>query len=216
VKTTIATTLALVFALAMVGLAPRAAAQGRLKSYVEVKGGLYSPSSTFALSNLNLENSLKSDTRTGVNGELAFGHYFLPTLALEMGIGYFRGKGSLDTPSPRTMNFNVIPVVLSAKALIPAGRVDPYAAAGVGIYFTKFESTDNGSNFSGSSTLGLHAGAGVNVNITPTVFVGAEGRYVTANPSFGGEKIRLNDTEYALNGFKLNGFTTTLAVGYSF
>jgi len=56
----------------------------------------------------------------------------------------------------------------------------------------------------------------VNVSVTPVVFVGVEGRYVSANPSFGDQKIKLNDTEYALNGFKLNGFTTTLAVGYRF
>lgn len=56
----------------------------------------------------------------------------------------------------------------------------------------------------------------MNVNITQRAFVGVEGRYVWANPSFSGQKIKLNDTEYALNGFKLNGFTTTLALGFSF
>jgi hypothetical protein len=62
----------------------------------------------------------------------------------------------------------------------------------------------------------MHTGTGVNVNITPNAFLGVEGRYVWANPSFGGQKINLNNTEYALNGFKLNGFTTTLALGFSF
>jgi hypothetical protein len=44
----------------------------------------------------------------------------------------------------------------------------------------------------------------------------AEWRYVCANPSFGDKKIRLNGTDYALNGFKLNGFTTTLDLGFGF
>jgi len=114
------------------------------------------------------------------------------------------------------MTFNVIPITLTAKALIPVGPVDPYGEIGLGAYFTRFDVTDNGATFSGSSTLGLHAGAGVNVNISPMVFIGVEGRYISANPSFGGQNIKLNDTQYAINGFKLNGFTTTLAVGYSF
>ena len=75
---------------------------------------------------------------------------------------------------------------------------------------------DNLNTFSGTTTFGLHTGAGVNVNITQKAFVGVEGRYVWANPSFGDQRIKLNDTEYALNGFKLNGFTTTLGLGFNF
>jgi outer membrane protein W len=216
VKTIIPATLALLLALAISGLASRALAQGGLGSYLEAKGGLYSPSATFTLNNIDLETGLRSDTRTGVNGELAIGHFFLPTLAGELGIGYFKGDGSIDTAPPRSMDFNVIPVVATAKAFIPMGRVNPYAEAGLGVYFTSFDASDNGASFSGTSTLGLHAGAGVNVNVSRVVFLGLEGRYVSANPSVGDQKIKLNDAEYALNGFKLNGFTTTLGVGYNF
>ena len=56
----------------------------------------------------------------------------------------------------------------------------------------------------------------MNVNITQSAFIGVEGRYVWADPSFGDEEIKLNDTEYSLDGFALNGFTTTLVLGYSF
>ena len=114
------------------------------------------------------------------------------------------------------MDFNVIPVIVSAKALIPVGPVDPYGELGIGAYFTKFNVSDNLNTFNGTTTFGLHAGAGLNVNISPNAFIGVEGRYVSANPSFGDQKIKLNDTEYALNGFKLNGFTTTVALGFSF
>ncbi len=208
--------LCLLLMTAIAGFASSASAQGRLRTYVELKGGIYSPSATFSLRNVDVETTLDSATRTGVNGELAIGHYFLPTVALELGAGYFKGRGSFQAATPREMRFNVIPVVLTAKALIPIGPVDPYGEVGLGAYFTRFDVADNASTFSGSSTLGLHAGAGLNVAISPVVFVGVEGRYVSANPSFGDQKIRLNDTEYTLNGFKLNGFTTTLAVGYNF
>ena len=206
----------LLLTLALVGFASQACGQGSPRSYLELKGGVYSPSASFNLHNLDLQTTLNRDTKTGVSGEIAFGHYFLSTLALEMGVGYFKGKGSLATTPPQSMDFNVIPVILSAKAFIPIGAVNPYGEVGVGAYFTKFAATAGGGTFSGSSTLGLHAGAGVNVKITPMLFLGAEGRYVSANPSFGDQRIRLNGTEFALNGFKLNGFTTTLGLGYSF
>ena len=204
----------------VVGLAPPAARAERLGSYVALKGGVYSPSATFTLDNVDVETTFDGDTELGAAGEIAFGHYFLPTLALEAGAGYFQGRGSVpgesSSASRRDVNFNVIPILVTAKALIPVGVVDPYGELGVGAYFTKVEVSDNLNTFSGTTTYGMHAGGGLNVNITQSAFIGAEGRYVWANPSFGDEKIKLNDTEYALDGFKLNGFTTTPVRGFSF
>lgn len=206
--------------LSVVGLAPHALAAGMPGSYVALKGGIYSPSSSFDLGNLDIETTFDGDTKTGVDGEVAIGHFFLPTFALELGLGYFKGTGSFagETPTaPRgQVDFNVIPLIASAKAFIPVGPVAPYGELGVGAYFTKFNVTDNLNTFSGSTTFGIHAGAGMNVDVAPRVFIGVEGRYVWANPSFGDQKIKLNDTEYALNGFELNGFTTTAALGYRF
>ena len=206
----------LVAMLALIGLASQAFGAERLGTYLELKGGIYSPSATFNLRNLDIETTFEADTKTGVDGEIAIGHYFLPTLGLELGVGYFKGTGSFATTPSHPMDFNVIPVILSVKALIPIGVVDPYGEVGVGAYFTTFNVTHNLNTFSGTTTFGLHAGAGINVNITQRAFIGVEGRYVSANPSFGDQKIKLNDTEYALNGFKLNGFTTTLGLGFSF
>jgi len=204
----------------VIGFTSQAFGGGMLGSYLALKGGIYSPSATFDLGNVDVETTFEGDTRTGVNGELAIGHYFLPTFALELGVGYFKGKGSFEAESvtaPRhQVDFNVVPVIVSAKALIPVGPVNPYAELGIGAYFTKFNVSDNINTFSGTSTFGLHTGGGLNVNITRNAFMGVEGRYVWASPSFGDQKIKLNETEYALNGFTLNGFTTTLALGYSF
>ena len=44
----------------------------------------------------------------------------------------------------------------------------------------------------------------MNFNITPTVFLGAEGRYLWAKPSWGGQDI------------KLDGFTVTADLGFRF
>ncbi len=204
----------------VVGLASQAYGAGRLGSYLALKGGIYSPSASFNLDNVDLDTTFEGDTQTGFDGEIAIGHYFLPTLAIELGAGYFKGKGSLVGPSMATdrhkVDFNVIPIIVSAKALIPAGPLDPYGELGIGAYFTEFNVSDNLNTFDGTTTFGLHTGAGMNINLSQNAFLGVEGRYVWANPSFGNQKIKLNDTEYALNGFKLNGFTTALVLGFSF
>lgn len=201
----------------VIGLASQASGAG---SYVALKGGVYSPSASFNLGNVDLTTTFEGDTKSGINGEIAIGHYFLPTLALELGAGYFKGTGSFQaetvTAARGQVDFNVVPIIVSAKALIPAGPVNPYGEVGLGAYVTQFNVSDNLNTFSGTTTFGLHTGAGLNINLTPAAFLGVEGRYVWANPSFGDQKITLNDTEYALNGFNLNGFTTTLALGFSF
>lgn len=202
------------------GLAPQALAAERSGGYLALKGGVYSPSATFDLGNIDAETAFDADTQTGFAGEVALGHYFLPTLALELGVGYFQAKGSFAPPTvggPRPqMDWNIIPVIVSAKALIPVGPVAPYGELGIGAYFSKFNVDDNLNTFDGNTTFGLHAGAGLNIDIAQSAFIGVEGRYVWADPSFGGQTINLNDTEYDLNGFKLNGFTTMLALGFAF
>ena len=221
-KSTVTTKRALLLfaSFGLLGFAPRAAEAALLSSYVALKGGVYSPSAAFNLDNIDIETTFAGDTRTGVNGEIAIGHYVLPTLALELGVGYFNGKGSFEAASldaaRREVDFDVVPVLLSAKALIPAGAVNPYGELGIGAYFTKFNVENNLNTFSGTTTFGIHAGGGVNVDLTRSTFLVLEGRYVWANPSFGNQKIKLNDTEFALNGFKLNGFTTTVGMGFSF
>jgi opacity protein-like surface antigen len=209
--------LCLLVAFSVIGFAPHASRAERLGSYLALKGGIYSPSASFDLGNLAVESTFEADTKTGVDGEIAFGHYILPTLALELGVGYFRAKSTFPTTPPHSLNFDVVPVILSAKALIPVGPVDPYGELGIGAYFTSVDVKGNLNSFSGTSTFGIHAGAGLNVNITPHAFIGVEGRYVWANPSIGDQKIKLNDAdEFALNGFKLNGFTTTAVLGFCF
>jgi outer membrane protein W len=200
---------------AAMGFVSHASAAKEPGSYLALKGGIYSPSATFDLS--NVETTFDGDTETGVAGEIAFGHHVLPTLVMELGVGYFKGSGSVETSSRREdLDFDVIPVILSAKALIPVGSVDPYGEFGIGAYFTEFDAGNNLNTLETTTTFGIHAGAGINVGITQHAFIGAEGRYVWAEPSFGDQTITLNDGNYELNGFELNGFTTTLVLGYCF
>jgi opacity protein-like surface antigen len=189
----------LVLAVALVGIAPSVSLAENPSNYVVLKGGIYSPSKNFNLNNINVDN------KTGVDGEIAIGHYFLPMFATELGGGYFESKGS-PAALPGETKLKVVPVTLTAKGLLPMGMIEPYGEFGVGVYMMKLDVSGDFGNFSGSSkgVFGLHAGAGVNFNITQNVFLGVEGRYLWAKHSFGGQEI------------KLDGFTVTADLGFRF
>jgi opacity protein-like surface antigen len=198
--------LLIVTTLAMIGIRSPASAIEYPANYLMVKGGIYSPSESHDIRDFNGGGSLSHmDSKNGFNGELAVGHYFLPVFAAELGVGYFESKGS-PAAEPGKTRLKVVPVVATAKALLPLGVVEPYGEFGIGAYFTEFDVEGNLGNFSGSSevTYGLHAGAGVNFNLSETVFLGVGGRYLWAKPSFGGQDITLD------------GFTTTANLGLRF
>lgn len=199
-------------------LVPDAMASGQVGNYLALKGGFYSPSATFDLGNVNAADGLEGTADTGVAGEIAFGHYFAPSFALEVGVGYFRAKGAFAEPSAggRELKFNVIPVIVSAKVFVPVGPVFPYGEAGLGAYFSEFDVSDNANSFAGTTTYGAHVGAGLNVDVSSHAFVGLEMRYVWDDPAFGDQRINLNGDDYALNGFNLNGFTTMFVLGFGF
>ena len=190
---------------ALIGICSPAKAEDKPANYLALKGGIYSPSGSYNLENVNGGSTTHFDRKTGFDGELAVGHYFLPILAVELGAGYFESKGS---PAAATgdAKLQVVPIVATGKLLLPLGPIEPYGEFGIGAYVTQFEVEGATSNFQGSSkvTYGLHAGAGLNVSLTDRVFIGVEGRYLWAKPSFGGQDI------------DLNGFTTTANLGLRF
>jgi opacity protein-like surface antigen len=197
-KTTAALILAV--AVALIGVPSLASAVERPSNYIEFMGGLYAPSKDFDIEG----NDFKLDD--GFVAQIAFGHYFLPMLALELGGGYFESKASPARPAGEP-KFQVVPLTATGKVLFPIGPiVEPYGLFGIGAYVTKAEVSGDVGNFEGSTetAFGYHAGGGVNVNLGPVVFVGAEGRYIWVKPSFGGDDI------------KLDGFTVTANLGLRF
>lgn len=194
--------LSLVLAVVLIGIAPSVSLAEGSSDYTVLKYGIYSPSSTYDLENINVH------TKTGFDAEIAFGHYVLPMLALELGVGYFESKGS-PAAQPGETKLKVVPILLTAKVFLPLMLIEPYGEFGIGYYITKFEVSGLSGSLANVSSdrkgvVGLHTGAGVNVNITPIVFVGAEGRYLWAKPSFGGQDI------------KLDGFTVTADLGFRY
>lgn len=188
----------------LVGIAARAHAAETPSNYLVLKGGIYSPSLSHNLDNFNGGSTSHLDSKTGFAGEIAIGHYFLPMLAVEIGGGYFESKGSAAA-EPGEAKLKVVPLVATGKVLLPLGMFEPYGLFGIGAYITELNLSGNQGSFRGSTevTYGLHTGAGFNINFD-RVFVGAEGKYLWADPSFGGQHV------------KLDGFITTANLGFRF
>jgi len=208
-KTSVMCALAAVLAAALTGITPMpshaadssdpastassVSSQDAPSNYIVLKGGIYSPSMSFDLDNFNGGNRTHLDSKTGFAGEVAIGHYFIPMLALELGGGYFESKGhpALQTGETR---LRVVPLIATAKVFLPLGVFEPYGLAGIGAYITDLDvNVNNGTAHSSTEvTYGFHAGAGFNINFTRSMFVGLEGKYLWAEPSFGGDHVKLD------------------------
>jgi outer membrane protein W len=217
-------TLAAAFTVALLGLTPMisqaaddAASTGTASAsslespsnYVMLKGGMYSPSNSFDIDNAaggaTISNGRVHYNKTsGISGEIAVGHYFLPFLAVELGGGYFEGKPAGSSLGQAKVK--VVPLVATVKVLLPLGVFEPYGLAGIGAYITDVTMDGNLSDFHTTTkvTYGLHAGAGFNINFTKNMFAGLEGKYLWAEPSFGGQHV------------KLDGFIMTADLGLRF
>lgn len=195
----------LVIAVALVSLSTTAFAALDTGNYIAIKAGVYSPSDSYELDNFNAGERTHVDSKTGFAGEIVVGHYFLPVLAVELGVGYFESKGSPAASSGKT-KLRVLPLVATGKIFFPIGAFEPYGLLGIGTYISDLEFDGNTNDFNGSTeiTYGLHAGAGVNINLANDIFVGFEGKYLWAEPSFGGDHINLD------------GFIPTAMIGAKF
>lgn len=198
-----------VLAVSLTAIAPTVYAEDKdmppNSSYFVLKGGLYSPSEKYDINNFNGSATSHLDTKTGSSWELALGQYSDPELALELGIGYFETKGS-PASEPGSTRLKAVPIVVTAKGFMPLGALQPYLEAGVGAYLTELEASGNTGSFSSKSktTYGFHGGAGFNIDISDIIFIGLESRYLWVKADYGGQSI------------KLNGFMTTIDLGYRY
>jgi outer membrane protein W len=180
----------------------------KIPNYFAVKAGAYFPQDKWDVLDLGVfEYSLE----TGFNGELVFGHYFHRNWAIELGVGYFQTSGddtSLDVKSKSSID--VMPVTAAIKGIIPLDKFEVYGIGGIGAYFVWADEKLNGVKFSDDDILfGGFLGAGVSYNITPTAFIGLEGKYLWT------DKTGLSDSGWKQK-HKLDGWFTTFNVGFRF
>ena len=192
----------------VLGLSFPAYADGRNPSYLVLKGGIYSP-----------QNDKLDKFDTGFNGELAFGRYFNRNLAGEIASGFFgtratRNASSGISSAQATLDINVVPLTVALKGIIPLDIWELYGIGGGGAYFLWTDSKVSTNSQSSSSsdkynqTLGGgFLGVGASVKVSPTVFLGLEGKYLWTSA------LTVNNIDTNTN---LNGFIATFNLGFLF
>lgn len=134
-------------------------------------------------------------------GELAYGRYFHKNLAVEFGVGYTKSSGSGPSDG---VDLTIIPFTAAVKGVLPMGDFEPFATLGVGAYYAKAE----GNNALGSldetdTAFGYFAGVGANYNFSGNMFLGLEGKYFFAKPSFGSVDAKIDGINLTANlGFR--------------
>jgi len=145
-------------------------------------------------------------------GELGFGHYFDKNFAVEFGVGYTKPGASASAGSASaSIDLTVIPITLGLRGSIPTGTFEPFATAGIGAYYVKADASANnipgfgsGSASLNDTVLGFYLGLGANFNLSPSAYLGIEGKYFWAKPS--AEGIEAN----------IDGINMTANIGYRF
>jgi opacity protein-like surface antigen len=165
-------------------------------------------------------------------------------LAIEAGVGYFLTdvsySGADVDPVLGFINMqgedevSVIPIMITAKGVLPLDNFELYLGGGIGWYFADVESKVSISGvmmdvpFQGTLTFegddnvfGAHAVGGAIINITEVFFLGVEGKYVwTDEAKFEGNLVINVDGESvpiptAIES-DLTGYTVTGVIGFKF
>ena len=206
---------------------------GEKKTYVTFKAGVYGPTG-------DLDDA---DYDTGLNGEVAFGHYIIPNLAFEAGIGHFSTEAeypiSYSDPTlvlrgEKKDEVTCIPLTITLKAVLPADRFELYLGGGFGLYFAELEGNVSATavvdgvphgitaSFEDSDTpIGVHIIGGFTVDIYKSFFMGVEGKHIWTQEGKAQGAARLGVDE--ISGLiplkiesNLNGYTVTGLIGFRF
>lgn len=194
----------LTVSIAVIFFLPLAAMGEGNSNYLTVKAGTYSPTGDLD------DSEVKFDT--GFNGEIAIGHYYTPNFALEGGIGYFQSDSDTFIGFPADNEVWFIPLTITAKGIIPLEFGKLYGGIGIGVYYGEigikvFGLSDDDTDV----VLGGHIVAGANFDISPTVFLGVEGKYTITDEA----EVTLFDGLLSIEG-DLDGLILTANLGFRF
>jgi hypothetical protein len=184
--------------------------------YIAFKPGIYSPQSS------DFDNS-----DTGFNGEIALGCRFTPNLAGEFGIGYSNTERDITFVKPTNWEkdkyeIDVIPIAFTLKAILPYKNWEFFGLGGGGAYIVFAELKGNavigGTLYAYGrddvdAVMGAYWGAGTHYNITPTFFVGVEGKYLWT------DDVDVRDEILGVSAgrkFDMDGIIATAIIGLRF
>jgi hypothetical protein len=183
--------------------------------YISFKPGVYFPQS----------NDLESFD-TGFSGDIAFGFRFSPYIAAEFGVGYFNTEGEVTYMGREEFDLDVFPITLTLKAILPYKKWEFFGLGGAGVYIVSgpFDADDDyydyyydhyyyyydhyyydHYDYDYDAVFGGYLGAGIHYNITPTIFVGVEGKYLWTDKVNGDEVFGIPlETKFKMNGIIAN------------
>lgn len=139
------------------------------------------------------------------SGEIVVGSHFHPNLAVEAGVGYYQTEATSNDFAEEA-ELSVIPVTVTLKGVIPFIGAELNAGVGPGVYFTNIDLKGNNAGLSTEehhALFGGHVLIGATINISPTVYIGGEGKYIFTN-----------EADVLGSKIKLDGFITSLVIGF--
>ena len=133
---------------------------------------------------------------TGLYAEALIGIFFQKYISVEFGLGWLDGDGGKNDVKADVKS---IPLFLNLKGTLPIKNVgELYAGVGMGIYFTDLEIETGSSKLDeGESIFGGHGFLGIHFHITPTQFIGIEGKYINT------EVINIDGHSFDIDGWTL-------------
>lgn len=184
-------------------------------AYFSVKGGAFMPSGK----EHGTANSLKSFD-TGYAAELAFGYRPESYAALELGTGVYSASGTVtDAVARSEKTLYGVPVTLTAKAILELEKLELFAGAGAGYYFTfidqKLSFTNGGiapvDESSHGSALGYHLVAGGDLKLSENFRLGADFKWFSVKPD-----LELTDAQNVKKSSNWDLGGTTVSLGFKY
>jgi opacity protein-like surface antigen len=164
--------------------------------YVILKLGGYLPESS-DMNNVNADN--------GFAGRIAFGHYVTNIISVEAALGYQEFTATKDIER----KYQMFPLEAAGKFGLPLGIVEPYLTVGLGGYYVKAKARNTEED---SYRAGFFGGAGVNINLGDSAFIGVEGRYQVLTA----EAPSATPYSTTTGDVNLDGFLVTGNLGFRF
>jgi opacity protein-like surface antigen len=182
------------FPLLLASLAAVSSSGAEENNYVIFKPGVYLPQAGNA-----------KDFSTGFNFEVAFGHLFSPDVATELEIGMLQSRYESSRSEKGRTAFNVFPVTWSFKKFVAFEKGEYYGLGGFGVYYIRERESAAGYGLSRDreTDFGFHAGLGLQYNITPSLFLGVEGRYIFFE-------------KRPFDAYKMDGAIAMVCIGFRF
>ncbi len=191
---------------AALALAPAARAFEPAYDYANLRAGVFIP-----------QGSSVRPFNSGPDLELAVGRAFLPYVAGELSIGYASAEtdprsmryqdGSYTTIEMRE-GYQLVPITLTLKLVLPAGSIEPWIGGGAGAAWAHIYQDPTGDQptiSESDTTFEYHACGGVTVQLGRRWYAGADFRYAFAKVKWFNEP-----------NVKLDGLRVTAAFGARF